>query len=1506
MERHGTFTRRQSHKMMQRNRNLSEVAQVMESRIEELLAKCSSPRSVDIECLPRRPIPPSGVGRSQKRPSVISPKHLKSRNSRATDNCIAFDGKTSTIEMPDEEALERSMSNLVVDFWIRTTSTDHKMMIFDSQMEVARCAIEVNDGVISLILEEDADKGSCGLIASSNPTSVCNGMWHLIKARWNPSLELYFNGVKQIVTLAPTQPVVRSKNTRGKEFAVFGCSLPLPWLKGANLNNGFVGNLAEIRVWGGSRLMARYACDEGVGDSISNKVDKNAPSIGRNTTWGNGFDPPPTVLEFVGNEYLSGGTLSLSSENFYNIRVSLWMCSRSTKDIATLLGVTDSLKKHSHYKIQVNTDGNQPSPGSIFISIKDACGSTESATYNGDLCDGRWHFIDCTYTKESGFSVAINDVEVTLEEVQSSQRLNHPVFVNSNPVTENYKLTDFLAIGAHNDRGKIKDCYKGLISDVRILSSDQFISHWPLTEGPGVTIFTDTSGNSNHAILRIIDQSGKTQLSAHAALVDKHTTSWVPIPSPQFSTHSKYNRVVLPVEKQIPEMVSPFGDFMEGSLVKRPVEGVRGRKKSRARTGHNMSVSCSLETDLTTVISRMIDDNGRYGAVNKLLTQLLKVDNNNNNNNKEQTVSDISSWVDANQISLSEIDIDIKTLIHIPITSESTVANTRNVLQQLSEWSSPIEQFWSQNQIKKMISDMLCILKLRFASSETRDSEASKYLIYPFTYTILHPVVWGVYNDNRAVWNVVSQYNSLEIEHLNKTTGEEIVIRSGFHEAIQETGITETNIETFRSERGTRYCRYEAQSSNSESCFIDENNPFSSDAVLWLTTDPSSEIAVNSIPPGILEYIWGTACTEKHDFANWSCFPLADSHPPLREIIEVCKSRSNPRKYDPHLVVRLHSLIESEDNKNICDTLQQLIPECDLLPWEMEHALSLQKLSFGDSNFTLSLSGERPHILDNAAHEVHPMWRITNPHKYQIQDIVSQTLREYTSGVTISTASVFHMSETVVYSTTDCNSFYNSVKGTDSYLCPLQDSETGNEIIYKGENWYVSSHGAFVKVEAAFELGGWVFPQLAAYIATLSGVLASHFDVPKENSINRFGFCTSDSSLLHLPGKVRPGATFRLQEFLVPSLVCWDNTMSANDPCASGTPSRSRNEHSSTTNTNTIFTFHPSEYKDISEVSRCARIKRVAVDISSVWACTALSSEPGAHFEAKQLSPLETLELRIREILMHLGVQSSSFLIDPSPVQDDEEGEDKNSMELQIQLFGLLKRLCSAKSARHESDYTSDLSWGLEEITNINQPLLQTQFGWECSNRLLSLGASRSILDSALRRHWTSANSVEASVYLKRIICLVLCGASPVVNGVVLQFPEPFSTEYTPLHVVTTSDSMRHFVVPLLTVWGIPIDATDSEGRTALHIAAISRSLCIMDTLLSRSADTDIQDSSGMTPVHYAAINPAFEHTEDGILLISKFAMTSNLAIRDRTNATALDLAQHKGHIAIVHFLSGS
>ncbi|KAJ3117999.1 hypothetical protein HDU96_004453 [Phlyctochytrium bullatum] len=105
----------------------------------------------------------------------------------------------------------------------------------------------------------------------------------------------------------------------------------------------------------------------------------------------------------------------------------------------------------------------------------------------------------------------------------------------------------------------------------------------------------------------------------------------------------------------------------------------------------------------------------------------------------------------------------------------------------------------------------------------------------------------------------------------------------------------------------------------------------------------------------------------------------------------------------------------------------------------------------------------------------------------------------------------------------------------------------------------------------------------------------------------------------------------------------------------------------------------------------------------------------------------------------------------------------------------------------------------------------------------------------------------------------------------------------TPLHVAAGGGSFK--VVELLLAKKANKDIQDDEGKTPLHVAAGGGYFDVVELLLAKKANKDIRDDEGKTPLHWAALSGNVQCIE---LLLNKGA---NTEIEDEDGKTPSQLA---------------
>jgi ankyrin repeat protein len=96
-------------------------------------------------------------------------------------------------------------------------------------------------------------------------------------------------------------------------------------------------------------------------------------------------------------------------------------------------------------------------------------------------------------------------------------------------------------------------------------------------------------------------------------------------------------------------------------------------------------------------------------------------------------------------------------------------------------------------------------------------------------------------------------------------------------------------------------------------------------------------------------------------------------------------------------------------------------------------------------------------------------------------------------------------------------------------------------------------------------------------------------------------------------------------------------------------------------------------------------------------------------------------------------------------------------------------------------------------------------------------------------------------------------------------------------------------VVENLIVEESAVDARDETGRTALHRAAMAGDMMVTAALLDAGADPNLTDREGKTPLHYAVL------TDKPDLVAMILGAEANPMIEDKKGISPLALAESEG-----------
>ena len=102
---------------------------------------------------------------------------------------------------------------------------------------------------------------------------------------------------------------------------------------------------------------------------------------------------------------------------------------------------------------------------------------------------------------------------------------------------------------------------------------------------------------------------------------------------------------------------------------------------------------------------------------------------------------------------------------------------------------------------------------------------------------------------------------------------------------------------------------------------------------------------------------------------------------------------------------------------------------------------------------------------------------------------------------------------------------------------------------------------------------------------------------------------------------------------------------------------------------------------------------------------------------------------------------------------------------------------------------------------------------------------------------------------------------------------------------------------------GYGLTVTDAVGNTCLHLGAEAGNARLITKLIELGIDIRVVNNEGRTPLHSAC---AFGQSEAVQTLLSTISSPKSfVALKDHQGNTAIQLAEHFGHVGIVQILSG-
>eukprot|EP01062_Namystynia_karyoxenos_P073332 TRINITY_DN70133_c0_g1_i1.p1 TRINITY_DN70133_c0_g1~~TRINITY_DN70133_c0_g1_i1.p1 ORF type:complete len:2441 (+),score=770.82 TRINITY_DN70133_c0_g1_i1:105-7325(+) len=436
------------------------------------------------------------------KPAQRGGRKLPSGRGGGEGSFLHFGGAGSYLHLPPVSGLPQCADHFMVDFWMQTSSTK-RMALLDVQDGAGCCrfSINLNINTHDELVPNVVRFTLCDNIGKSVECSVehdhlCDGEWHLVachvvKAKEN-LVEARVDGRKVRCQIAANSDEPASF-AAWEQYGVVGAEIPSHQLRdGAEtkeIAHPFEGAICELRFWDTSfvpfRPLARFPLADGEGSSFPNTIGAGDPATGYNTTWKT-VPFPDTALRMDGYGFINVGTLGTMGENLNSFRVEFWMATRCKDRPMAVLGITDSQRKQQRLCVTVNVNhAHEALPGAMRFELRDSAGHSLACSLapSGEIkvVDGKWYRVVW----------AVTDAATNATFVKINGVVQDLVAGSSGSPREFIPFADFVALGAHNCRGKVEDCYDGMLRGVVLSSADGSQALWPLNEGPGALVATD-------------------------------------------------------------------------------------------------------------------------------------------------------------------------------------------------------------------------------------------------------------------------------------------------------------------------------------------------------------------------------------------------------------------------------------------------------------------------------------------------------------------------------------------------------------------------------------------------------------------------------------------------------------------------------------------------------------------------------------------------------------------------------------------------------------------------------------------------------------------------------------------------------------------------------------------------------------------------------------------------------------------------------------------------------